>query len=137
MIINGILVKTKEKLEEVIAGFDDDSKTGLRLIFDEENALTIEQKYLEQYKKRAAVKDKIMSEIATENIGRVLQGIWTESDLVALTTDFQLKDILDDLSTLSYEIAYSKVDGITNELITQEIKDGWKAKLAQYFYPVM
>lgn len=43
MIINGIQIRSKEQFEEVILLFSDESKTALRLIFDdaEKNGLIL------------------------------------------------------------------------------------------------
>lgn len=133
MIVNGVKITSKEHLESIISSFDEASKVALRISWIQE---VNQEKFLLQYKKRALVKDKIMSEIATENVSRLMTGEWSETDLIMLTQDPSLKDILDDLSTLSFEIAYSKIDYIANPLITEAIKNGWKAKLAQYFYPI-
>lgn len=87
-----------------------------------------------RYEKRAAVKDQIMAELAADNMERVRDGIWTVPQLISLTQDAELKNLLDDISTLSFEIAYSKVDTLSNPILTQDIKDAWKAKLASHFY---
>ena len=87
-----------------------------------------------KYSKRASVIPEIMSQMATENMDRVRAGTWTVSQLIGLTQDAQLKEILTDLYSLSFEIAYGKIDGIANSIVTTEIKNGWKAKLAANFY---
>ena len=87
-----------------------------------------------RFQKRAEVKDEILSIMAAENMDRVRNGIWTVSELISLTADPELKDLLDDINTLSFEIAYSKIDPLTNVILTQPIKDGWKALLAAHFY---
>lgn len=87
-----------------------------------------------RFEKRAEVKNKLISEMAAGNLERVRLGLWSTSDLVALTQDSQLKGILDDVATLSFEIAYSKMDSISNPLVTQDIKDEWKQLLYEHFY---
>ena len=89
---------------------------------------------LQRYTQRAAVKNEIIAEMAAENMQRVRTGVWTVEQLTGLTYDPELKDLLDDVNTLSFELAYAKIDGLTNSLLTQEIKDGWKSKLAARFF---
>lgn len=91
-------------------------------------------KDFERFKKRAEVKDTILAEMASENMERVRTGVWSPAQLIGLTQDPELKSILDDINTLSYEIAYSKIDGLGNSLLNTDIKNGWKAKLASHFY---
>lgn len=92
------------------------------------------EKDLDRYTRRASVKDLIIAEMAAENMERVRSGVWTVADLVALTQDPILKEIILDILILSFELAYQKIDAITNDLITTEIKNHWKAKLASHFY---
>ena len=87
-----------------------------------------------RFTKRAKVKDQIIAEMAAENMERVRTAVWTTADLISLTQDSELKDLLDDINSLSFEIAYSKIDALTNTLITTDIKDNWKLKLASHFY---
>jgi hypothetical protein len=95
---------------------------------------TDDRRSFEKFLKRSSVKDKIMSEMATENITRVYSGEWAETDLISLSSDTALNEILANISALAYEIAYYKVSQINNPLITTEIKNGWMAKLASHFY---
>lgn len=113
----------------------------LVLDYDPNFQLTVEQQKQKQrekdfarFKKRASVKDGMIAEMAAGNMERVRSGVWTSAQLIGLTQDEQLKQILSDIATLSFEIAYSKVDAITNPLITVEIKNSWKALLADNFY---
>lgn len=87
-----------------------------------------------RFQKRADAKNQIIMEIAAENMERVRNAIWSVEQLISLTQDAELKSLLGDVETFSYEIAYNKVDGLTNPLLTQDIKDGWKAKLYSHFY---
>lgn len=101
-----------------------------------EVVLSQEEKDFQRFTKRAQARDKIIAEMATENMARVRAGIWTTQQLISLTEDAALKNILGDITALSYEIAYSKIDALTNPIVTQDIKDGWKNKLLQHFYLV-
>ena len=83
----------------------------------------------EKYNKRASVKDSIIAWMAAENMKRYRAGIWTFADLSSLTMDQNLKLVLDDINTLSYELAMGKIDAVTNPLITTDIKTSWKMKL--------
>jgi hypothetical protein len=67
-------------------------------------------------------------------MARVRAGVWTVPNLVALTQDPELKLILDDINTLSFELAVLKLMALTNPLITQKIKNDWVLKLQSHFY---
>lgn len=83
-----------------------------------------------KYMKRAAVKNTILSEMAAENMQRVRTGIWTVPQLIALTQDDELKHVLDDVNTLSFELAIGKIAAIASDaVLTTEIKNQWIAKL--------
>jgi hypothetical protein len=92
------------------------------------------EKDYDRYFKRAQNKDKILAEMASENMERVRNAVWTTADLIALTQDVELKQVLDDVNTLSFELAVAKVTSITNPLITPAIKSGWIEKLSAHFY---
>jgi len=87
-----------------------------------------------RYSKRARAKDQILAEFAAENMARVRAGTWTVTQLISLTQDAGLKGLLDNVNTLSFEIAASIVPGLTNSLLTAPIKAGWVAKLQSHFY---
>ena len=89
---------------------------------------------VERYAKRAIAKDKIIAEFAAENMARVRSGVWTVPQLISLTQDAGLKALLDNVNTLSFEIASTMVPNLTNPLLTAEIKTGWVAKLQAHFY---
>lgn len=74
---------------------------------------------------RADVKDSLIAKMGSENKERVRLGIWTEDQLTSLTQDDGLKLVLDDINSLSFELAIAKLSTIQNELITDEIKAGW------------
>ena len=136
MIINGQLISTSEELEAFIANMSQESKDSLRALFNNTAPPAPSQKDLDyqKYLKRAAVKDQIIAEMASENMERVRAGIWTVANLIALTQDADLKLVLDDINTLSFELAQSKLQGATNPLLTTEIKNGWITKLQTHLY---
>jgi hypothetical protein len=49
--------------------------------------------------------------------------------LISLTQDPTLKLVLDDINTLSFELAQGKLESATHELLTTEIKNSWILKL--------
>jgi hypothetical protein len=109
--------------------------------YDPNRALTTEEVQEAQRKsdiarftKRAEAKNKILAEMAAENMTRVRTGVWTVEQLVALTLDPVLKNILDDINTLSFEIAYSKLATLDNPIATPEILAGWQEKLLENFF---
>jgi len=79
--------------------------------------------------KRASIKDSLIGEIGAENKGRIRQGIWTVEQLTQLTQDNEMKLVLDDINSLSFELAQAKIMAISNPLITQEIKLQWIGRL--------
>ena len=108
--------------------------------YNPNNQLTEEQQKQKQresdftrFKKRAEVKSTLIAEMAAGNMERVRSGVWTTSQLISLTQDLELKQILNDLDSLSFEIAYSRIDGLTNPLLTTEIKNSWKKLLSDNF----
>ena len=100
----------------------------------EPKVLTQKEKDFERYTKRAVAKNTILAEIATENMQRIRSGEWTTSDIVLLTQDEELKQVLNDVYSLSFELAAIKLSTITNVLITPEIKGTWIQKLQSNFY---
>lgn len=136
MFLDGIEITSLEHLESLIVNFPETTKTALRCQYTGDTPPAPNQQELDyqKYRKRAAAINTMMAEMASENVTRVRSGIWTVNDLVSLTQDVQIKEILTDLMSLSFEIAYSKIDGVTNPLITSEIKAAWKLKLASNFY---
>lgn len=97
-------------------------------------ALTNSEKDKAKYFKRARVRDQIVVEMTTENMARVRSGEWTVPELTSLTQDAELKLVLDDVNTLSYELAVQKIQTLTNPLMTSAIKAGWTFKLMSHFY---
>jgi len=137
MFINGIEVLTTEELENTIIDMSEESKIYLRNMFNGvPNTYTPTQKEIDyqKYLKRAAAKDKIIAEMASENMERVRNGIWSVANLISLTQDTDLKHVLDDINTLSFELAMSKLQTITNPLLTAEIKLAWITKLQNNLY---
>lgn len=137
--LNGLIFTNINDLETYMTeqSFSDLVKQNLRNEFNNVSNYT-EPSQAEKddikYSKRAEARNKIIVEMATENMERIRNGTWTVSQLIELTQDVQLKEILLDLNSLSYEIAYGKIDGISNPIVTTEIKNAWKAKLYAHFY---
>lgn len=119
----------QEQIEDLIEEYN----PNLQLTEEQRKQKQREQDFA-RFKKRAYAKDSIIAEMAAGNMERVRSGIWTVSQLIVLTQDPELKQILDDVNTLSFEIAYSRVDGLTNPLLTTEIKNSWKVLLQSHFY---
>jgi hypothetical protein len=137
IIYNGIKIKTPEELEEVIKNLSPFEKQSVRDDFHgrpKNTALTQEEKDFIKYQKRAQAKDRILAEMATENMSRIRRGIWTVPDLVALTQDPNLKAVLDDIQTLSFELAVTKLMQNNNPIVTPAIKNQWITKLQSHFY---
>ncbi len=131
MILNGVKIISKDQLLDLISELDADTKAHLLATYNAEQSIEKDQL---KYEKRAAAKDTIMAEMAAENMDRVRRGIWTVANLVELTQDAQLKLVLDDITSLSFELAAQKLMAITNPLVTTEIKLKWIAKLQSHFY---
>lgn len=87
-----------------------------------------------KYLKRSKALANMIAEMATENVARIRSGEWTVNQLISLTQDAGVKEVLTDLSSLSFEIAYGKIDNLTPEFLTPEIKTAWKNKLAANFF---
>jgi len=137
IIYNGIKCETVEHLEELIVDLSEEQKLMLRNDFNgipNTTELSQKDKDFQKYLKRAAAKDKIIAEMASENMERVRTGIWTVQNLVDLTQDAELKRVLDDISTLSFELAAQKLQAINNPLLTSDIKNSWLQKLMSNFY---
>lgn len=96
--------------------------------------LSQQEKDYQRYIKRAQAKDKILAEMASENMTRVRVGTWSVPQLIELTQDTQLKQVLDDVNTLSFELAASKLAQLTTPIITDGIKTAWIEKLQRHFY---
>jgi hypothetical protein len=136
MIINGQTINTEAELEIAIESMNEESKASLRSLFNgtPPPAPTLKDLDYTKYTKRAAVKDQILAEMASENMERIRAGIWTVPDLIGLTQDVELKLVLDDINTLSFELAQSKLNAATNPLLTSTIKMGWILKLQSHLY---
>lgn len=96
--------------------------------------LTPKEKDEIRFMRRASARDRIVAEFAAENMERIRNGVWTVPQLISLTQDTGLKALLDNINTLSFEIAASMLPGLTNSLLTTEIKAAWVAKLQAHFY---
>jgi hypothetical protein len=131
MIIEGQYVTNEVELEIAISNLGESSKVMLRNMFygTPQPASTQKDLDYQKYLKRASVKDQILAEMASENMERVRNGVWTVPQLIALTQDVELKLVLDDIATLSFELAQSKLNAATNPMITSDIKTQWITKL--------
>lgn len=131
MIINGTTVNTAEELEALIINMSEETKVGFRHLFYNTAPAEPSQKEKDynKYIQRAQIKDKLLAEMATENMERVRNGVWTVPDLIGLTQDPTLKLVLDDINTLSFELAQSKLLSVTHALLTTDIKNSWILKL--------
>ena len=109
---------------------------GSSVVYDENwiNPSTLTQHQIDyrKYTNRAKVKDSIIATMASNNMQRVRSGIWSVENLISLTQDSELKLILDDVSTLSYELAIGKIEAATNPLLTAGIKTEWISLLAAH-----
>lgn len=84
----------------------------------------------EKYLRRANAKPLLMAEMAAMNVGRIKDKTWTTAQLVALMADPDIKSLVAHMETLSFELAIGMIQGLTNPLVTPEIKAVWVAKLA-------
>lgn len=137
IIYNGIKCETVEHLEELIVDLSEEQKVMLRNDFNgipNTTELSQKDRDFQKYLKRAAAKDRIVAEMASENMERVRNGAWTVQNLIDLTQDAELKRVLDDISTLSFELAAQKLQAINNPLLTSDIKNSWLQKLMSNFY---
>ena len=100
----------------------------------EPKVFTQAEKDFERYSKRAIAKNEIITEIATENMQRIRTGVWTISDIISLVQDEDIKEVLSNLHSLSFELAATKLASVANPLITSEIKAIWIQKLQTHFY---
>lgn len=83
----------------------------------------------EKYLRRANAKPLLMAEMAAMNVARIKNGTWTVAQLTALMQDEQIKALIAHMETLSFELAIGVIQGLTNPLITTEIKSAWTARL--------
>lgn len=88
----------------------------------------------ERYVRRAAAKDGMIATLAAGNMARIRAGTWTVSQLISFMQDSVVTQILTDINTLSFELAYAKVDLISSEMVTTAIKNEWKSLLVSNFY---
>ncbi len=88
----------------------------------------------QRYIQRANSKDSMIATLAAGNMSRIRAGTWTVPELVSFMQDAVVIQILTDINTLSFELAFQKVDLISSPLVTDQIKADWKALLAANFY---
>lgn len=87
-----------------------------------------------RYLLRSAAKDGMIATLAAGNMSRIRSGAWTVPELISFMQDSVVLQILTDINTLSFELAYQKIDLITHSLINDSIKTEWKTLLASNFY---
>lgn len=83
----------------------------------------------DKYLRRANSKNLLMAEMAAMNVARIKNGTWTVAQLTALMQDEQIKALIAHMETLSFELAIGVIQGVTNPLITPEIKSAWIGRL--------
>lgn len=89
-----------------------------------------------RYIKRSAVRDRLLADMAADNMTRVRSGAWTVADLQGLMADPQTKVVIDLINALSFEMAIAALTASPNPLLTPAIKAGWVAKLQERLYLV-
>lgn len=89
-----------------------------------------------RYLKRASMRDRLLADMAADNMARVRAGAWTVGDLQGLMADPQTKVVIDLINALSFEMAIAALNASPNPLLTTEIKAGWVAKLQAHLYLV-
>lgn len=87
-----------------------------------------------RYKKRASVKDNLISYMAADNMSRVRSGVWTIPDLTSLLDDSAVVAANALMGTLSFELAAHQINSATTPLLTPEIKANWISKLEAHYY---
>lgn len=106
----------------------------LPLPVDVKPELTQYEKDLIRYKKRAEVKEQLIAEMASENMQRVRNGVWTVQQLIQLASDPLMINIQNLMGTLSFELAAQAIALSTNPMMTEDIKMSWISKLQSHFY---
>ena len=112
----------RASIQAIIDGFD---------FNDPMNAIEKDQI---KYGCRASSRDKIISLIAANNVERVRTGVWTTQDLIDLTNSAEVITILNNLNSLSFEIALQNIENATHPLATQAIKDEYSAIITEHLY---
>lgn len=87
-----------------------------------------------RYRKRAAVKDELLSYMAADNMSRVRAGTWTVADLTGLLADPAVAAATQFMTTLSYELAAQAIASAETPLLTPEIRADLIGKLQAHFY---
>lgn len=137
MYINGNLIESEIELETEIASMTEASKAAMRRIYAGLTPeLIVSQEDLDnaRYVKRAAARDQIIAEIASNNLARIRSGLWTVDQLVGLTQDTDFQAAMRDILSLSFELAIQKISGMTNPLVTSDIKLSVISKLQAHLY---
>jgi len=123
------LLPNQEEIQNLVDSYDPDSQ----YTAEQQKQIQRKKDYI-RYKRRADAKNGMLAEMAAGNMERVRDGVWTVQELIALTQDANLKQLLDDINTLSFEIAHSRIDSLDNAPLTVEIKNSWKKLLLDNFY---
>jgi hypothetical protein len=89
-----------------------------------------ERKYL----LRSLSKDKIIAGFAGENMARLRAGQWTTPQLIMLTQHPQSIAVLNDVQSLSFELAVQKIAAHPDPLMTPEVKASMIDKLTANFF---
>jgi hypothetical protein len=132
MIINGKNITNEEELNLALLDADESSKLVLYNMFHgiaNNTNPTVKERDVAKYLKRAEAKNIIVAEMSAENVERVRSGEWSLEQLISLTQDAELIAILNDLNTLSFELAQEKIANVANLLLTPEIKASYIAKI--------
>ena len=84
----------------------------------------------EKYLRRANAKPLLMAKMAAMNVGRLKNGTWTTAQLMSLMDDPGIKSLISHMETLSFELAISVINNLTNPIITPAIKSTWVEELS-------
>lgn len=113
------IVVTDEEFSAIYASFEP-------VLLKEKDRIAME--------KRALVKDALVGEIASENKERIRSGLWTTAQLIQFLDSDESKKVMNEISSLSFEIAQGSIMAITNPMITMDIKLTWINRLKEYLY---
>lgn len=120
------LILTPEQYQQLLDSFN-------TVMQEHENSL-LKEKLKKRMLLRSYAKDMLIVKMSHENLLRMYQGVWTQNDIKSLPNDKQLESILQDISSLSFEMAIPKIMSLNNPLITAEIKQDWINTLYAHLY---
>ena len=92
-------------------------------------SLILKEKDRIAMEKRAQIKDSLVGGIASENKERLRTGVWTYTDLITFLNSEESKKVMNDINSLSFELAQGSIMSITNPIITIDIKLQWVQRL--------